>query len=284
MTKHSSSTARQQNGKKPAKAASAGRQRKPKVSAGRRGTLKQQQEKGALEEFKSRVLRALSGNAEKPNGGRSALEAFYAFNKSRRALQAKTVKEFAKMFQEEIAEDGNVDDFMRVGTMCEDHYESLKPAPKKIKLEENEEDYSGEEEEVECLGMNLVAQKFRDSESETEDTDDNDSKDENDEDYSEDSHSNQSRQTKKASKSATSNKSSWNFRTWSQSFKELEEYQQTHGHCNVQIAEDPRLHRWVYRQKRRRHGPYDGSQILNYEQVDQLNSIGFDFHISHRSK
>jgi len=71
--------------------------------------------------------------------------------------------------------------------------------------------------------------------------------------------------------------------TWLQSFKALSKYQETHGHCNLPGTQNCRLHRWVYTQKRRLRGPYNGYSQLRSEQEDKLKSIGFDFHINHHS-
>jgi len=185
MAKHSSSIGQQQNGKKTAKAASAGRRHKPKVSAGRQGGTMKQCQEAALEAFKSKVLEELS-EAKMSNNGRSAVDAIIDAVTSNQARQVKSIEEMSVLFQKELAKDGNLDGVLRLKKIVDEHRNILFRTPKK---EEPDDD----EDEVVCLGTNLVAAaKPKEDESEAEEeTDDNDCEDDDDDDeeYKDDSRS-----------------------------------------------------------------------------------------------
>ena len=68
------------------------------------------------------------------------------------------------------------------------------------------------------------------------------------------------------------------FELWNTRFKELEDYQKEHGHCNVPQSRKPKegvpdgLGKWVSLQRKRKE-----HRSLGKEQEEKLKSIGFDF-------
>mmetsp|Transcript_28004 Transcript_28004/g.42124 ORF Transcript_28004/g.42124 Transcript_28004/m.42124 type:complete len:431 (-) Transcript_28004:1341-2633(-) len=71
-----------------------------------------------------------------------------------------------------------------------------------------------------------------------------------------------------------------NTATWMDRFKELKEYKEKHGDCNVpqKYGDNPSLGRWVDNQKTQHKKLYDGKTThLTIERIQLLAGIGFDF-------
>jgi len=68
---------------------------------------------------------------------------------------------------------------------------------------------------------------------------------------------------------------------WSLKFEQLKAFKEKYGHTNVPFSVEWRsLQQWLYGNKRRKGGPYDGSPQLNTEQIDKLNELGIDWTFS----
>lgn len=63
--------------------------------------------------------------------------------------------------------------------------------------------------------------------------------------------------------------------TFEEYFQELERFVAIHGHAKVpRDKEYARLERWLYKQKRRRDGPYRGGTQLEQHEIDRFDALG----------
>ena len=62
--------------------------------------------------------------------------------------------------------------------------------------------------------------------------------------------------------------------TWNARYRELVRFKRDHGHCRVPQIGHEVLQKWLYEQKRRREGPFQGQPQLSQAEFDKLEAVG----------
>jgi hypothetical protein len=75
--------------------------------------------------------------------------------------------------------------------------------------------------------------------------------------------------------------------SWEIKYRELKEYRQRHGHCNVptKYSQNPALGRWVSTQRSEFKKFQSGrSKHMSHDKVDKLTAIGFKWEMLHQQR